>query len=104
MRRKSRIQILFIVIILSFLISCKERPKNPVAEYGDGMINSYKKGQRAGEMANLDAVRKTIQTYHAANDRYPQGLDEVKDMLGSNIDLSRYDYNPQTGEVALKDN
>lgn len=95
-------KILFVVIALFFFIACEEKPKNPVAEYGDAMINAYKKGQDAGETANLDAIKKTIQAYHAANEKYPQSLDEIKGLIGSNIDTSKYDYNPQTGAVNLK--
>ena len=53
------IQSFFILIFLFFLITaCDQKPKNPVSEYGDAMIDSYKKGQQAGVMANLDAVKK----------------------------------------------
>ena len=95
-------RIILIPVVLFFFVACDEKPKNPVAEYGDTMINSYKKGQAAGETLNLDAVKKSVQAYHAANDKYPQTLDEIKDMIGAKIDLSRYDYNPQTGSVSLK--
>ena len=93
----------FVLICLSFIISCREKPKNPVAEYGDTMINSYQKGKDAGISGNLDAVKKAVQAYHAAHDRYPQNLEEIRNLLGgSDIDLSKYDYNPENGAVALK--
>ena len=95
-------RIILIPVVLSLFVACDEKPKNPVAEYGDAMLNSYKKGQVAGETVNLDAVKKSVQAYHAANDKYPQSLDEIKDMIGARIDLSKYDYNPQTGSVSLK--
>lgn len=95
-------QVLFVVFIVFFFIACDQKPKNPVAEYGDAMINAYKKGQDAGETANLDAIRKTVQAYHALNDKYPQSLDEIKDLIGAKIDTSKYDYNSQTGAVNLK--
>jgi len=86
-----------------FFIACDEKPKNPVSEYGDALIDSYKKGQHAGETANLDAVRKAVEAYRALNDRYPETLDEVDDLIGSNnIDLSAYDYDPESGKVSIK--
>ncbi|MBI4683854.1 MAG: hypothetical protein HY755_01500 [Nitrospirae bacterium] len=94
-------QLLFAPIFF-FLISACDQPKNPVAEYGDAMINSYQKGKQAGETGNLDAVKKAVQAYHAANDKYPQSLEEIKGMIGSEMDISKYDYDPQTGEVRLK--
>ncbi|OGW41328.1 MAG: hypothetical protein A2Y97_07775 [Nitrospirae bacterium RBG_13_39_12] len=104
MRKECCLQVLFLSVLSIFLIfACDEKPKNPVAEYGDALVTSYKKGQIAGEEANLDAVRKSIEAYHATNDRYPQSLDEIKDLFGQNeIDLSKYDYNPQNGEVSVK--
>jgi len=84
--------------------ACDEKPKNPVAEYGDAMINSYQKGMKAGEVGNLDAVRKALQAYHASNDKYPQNLEEIKPMLDTELDFSKYNYNPENGTVTLKVN
>jgi hypothetical protein len=83
-------------------MSCDQKPKNPVSEYGDAMIDSYRKGQKAGEIGNLDAVKKAVEAYRASNDKYPQTLNEVKDLIGSDIDLSLYDYNPENGSVSLR--
>jgi hypothetical protein len=91
-----------IILTLFFLLSCDQKPKNPVAEYGDTLINSYKRGQNAGEIANLDAVKSAVKAYHALNDRYPQSLNEIKNLIGANIDLSKYDYNPENGMVSIK--
>ena len=90
--------------VLSLIAACDEKPKNPVSEYGDAMIDSYKRGQKAGETANLDAVKKAVQAYHALNDKYPQSLDDVKELIGAEMDMSKYNYDPQTGTVNLKGN
>lgn len=90
--------------VLSLIAACDEKPKNPVSEYGNTMIDSYKKGQKAGETANLDAVKKAVQAYHALNDKYPQSLDDVKELIGAEMDMSKYSYDPQTGTVNLKNN
>ena len=91
-----------ILICLLFLLACDEKPKNPVAEYGDALVGSYKRGQQAGEKANLDAVKKAVQLYYSTNDKFPKNLDEAKDFLGPDIDISKYDYNPDNGTVSLK--
>jgi hypothetical protein len=88
-------RLFFILLISSFIFSCEEKPKNPVAEYGDTMMNSYQKGKQAGETGNLDC-QSTIRAYHAAYDRYPQNLEEIKGLLGSEMDFSKYDYDPKT--------
>jgi len=94
----------FAVVFLAALLSCDEKPKNPAAEYGDTMFNSYQKGKQAAEEGNLDAVRKVIQTYHASNDKYPQNLEEIRSMLDAEVDFSKYDYNSESGVVTLKTN
>ena len=90
--------------VLSLIAACDEKPKNPVSEYGDAMIDAYKKGQAVKETANLDAVKKAVQAYHALNDKYPQSLDDVKELIGAEMDMSKYTYDPQTGTVSLKNN
>lgn len=91
-----------LIVSCIVLFSCDVEPKNPVSEYGDTLINSYKKGQDAGEVANLDTVKKAVQAYRASNDRYPESLDKVQDLIASPIDLSKYDYSPETGSVSIK--
>jgi len=66
------------------------------------MISAYTQGKQAGEKGNLDAVKKTIGAYHAIHGRYPANLDEIKPMFGSPVDLSIYDYDPDTGQVSVK--
>jgi hypothetical protein len=90
--------------VLSLIAACDEKPKNPVSEYGDIMIDSYKKAQAVKETADLDAIRKTIQAYHALNDKYPQSLDDVKELIGAEMDMSKYSYDPQTGTVNIRNN
>ena len=94
---------MIIALFVMFLFTaCSEKPKNPVAEYGNSLTDAYKKGQQAGEIANLDAVRKAVQAYYALNGKYPQSLDEVKGSIHTEMDMSKYSYDSQTGMVSLK--
>jgi hypothetical protein len=90
------------VVLCIVIVACDQQPRNPVAEYGDSMIDSYKKGQQAGVTANLDAVKKAVEAYRASHDRYPSSLDDIKDFIGSPMDLTQYDYNPANGSVSVK--
>ncbi|MGE5301421.1 MAG: hypothetical protein ACM3MB_10765 [Acidobacteriota bacterium] len=87
---------------LLLLPACREKPKNPVSEYGDSLINSYKGAQNAAEIANLDALKKAVQAYRAANGSYPAELKDAESLVGGPIDLSNYDYDPATGAVTPK--
>jgi competence protein ComGC len=97
---------LFLVLglmVLPLLIACKKKPENPVEEYGTALIGSYKHAQNAGVAANLDAVQRSVQAYRAANGKFPESLEELKkDFMGSDIDMSAYDYDPETGTVSIK--
>jgi len=119
--------IVFLIIsTLIFVFACDKKPESTVSEQGtpeqeqepkdfvqenenlveeDGetMITADTKGKQAGITGNLNAVRKTIAAFHAANGRYPKSLDEIEHMFGSPIDLSIYDYDPITGKVSLKE-
>jgi hypothetical protein len=82
--------------------ACDEKPKNPVSEYSDALIGAHTSAKLAGETANLDAVKKAVQVYRAANGKYPAVLEDVGDLIGGNVDFSKYDYSPETGAVSLK--
>ncbi len=89
--------------LFPFLIpGCKEKPKNPVSEYGDALTGAYKDSQSAGDQANLDALKTAVSNYHAANEGYPKSLQDLGNLLNTQIDLSKYDYDAATGTVTLK--
>lgn len=80
---------------------CDQKPQ-PVEQYGKGLIDAKTRAEGAAEQANLDAVRKAVQAYRAANDSFPPSLQDVAGLIGGNLDLSKYDYDPQAGTVKLK--
>ena len=81
---------------------CDQKPKNPVATHGDAMIDAYQKSKVLRDEASLSSVRTAIRTFHAEKGRYPEDLSEIKDLLGSEYDLSVYAYNASDGSVSLK--
>jgi hypothetical protein len=90
----------FFVFVLSSLIlsGCDRTPTTPADTY----VGARKSARHAAETANLDTVRHSVEAYRAVNGNYPGSLKDVEDMLGAQIDLSRYDYDPKTGAVTLK--
>lgn len=87
---------------LALFAACDQKPKNPVAEHGDAMIDAYQKSKVLRDTASLSALKTAIQTFYSANGRYPNNLSEIKDLLGAEYDLSVYSYNPSDGSVSLK--
>jgi hypothetical protein len=98
-----KIVIFFTALIM--MAACDQKPKNPVAEHGDAMINAYQKSQALRDSANLSAIKSAVQAYHSANDKYPGDLEDIKPLLNSpGLDLSKYSYDPEDGSVNLKGN
>ena len=87
---------------LALFAACDQKPKNPVAEHGDAMIDAYQKSKVLRDTASLSSVKTGIQTFYSANGRYPNDLSEIKDLLGAEYDLSVYAYNPSDGSVSLR--
>src|SRR5271169_1076327 len=84
-------------LFIFFLSACKEKPENPVSQYGDSLLKSYQGAQNAAEQANLDAVQKAISAYRASNEGFPKNLQDIENLIGGSIDLTKYDYDPATG-------
>lgn len=87
---------------LIFLNACDSKPKNPVAEYGDALMDAHSRSKNAADTATLDALRSSIQTYYASKGEYPKNIEEVGKLLSSPADLSKYNYDPQSGSISLK--
>lgn len=100
MKRYSLFLFFLIFIILSF--ACKEKPKTAFDEYGDALIDSYRKAQKTETITNLDTIRKAISMYYAEKGKYPESLKDINEYLRSEIDLSKYIYDSNTGKVTLK--
>lgn len=91
--------LLIILLSLFLLFACKD--SNPVSQYGDAMIKSYQRGQDAGKTGNLHGVKQAVQAYRAAYGSYPERLEDVEEMLGTEVDFSLFEYDPRTGTVNL---
>lgn len=96
-------RVLFVLLIAGVLFTgCKEKPKNPIKEYGTALINSYERAKDVSAEADLSSIRKALSIYYAQNGRYPETLTELSVFSGMEIPSERYTYNPKTGEVSLK--
>ncbi len=94
--------IILATLVLVLSVGCDQKPKNPVAEHGNAMIDAYQKSKTVRDTASLSSIRTAVQTFHAEKGRYPNDLSEIQDMLGAPYDLSVYSYNPSDGSVSLK--
>jgi hypothetical protein len=99
----SSIYIGFMLLFVSLfaLGSCSD-DKNPVQQYGNTMVQSYKSAQKLDSTVNILQVRKSIQDFYAANGRYPADLNEVSSFNGLSLKSDNFDYNPATGELTEK--
>ena len=79
--------VLMVIIIplCIFLFSCEKTEFEEAAEeYGNIMIDSYKKSQ-------------------VAPNKGKEISDQIQGMMGTPLDPSVYDYDPETGEIFIRD-
>jgi outer membrane protein assembly factor BamD (BamD/ComL family) len=91
-----------LLLLLPLVSACKDKPRNPVKEYGNAVINSYKKAQDAAETANFELIKRAIQQFHAANGEYPASLKDLGKFIGIKINADMYEYDPRTGTITLR--
>lgn len=99
----NRIIVGLMVISASFLVpaSCSD-DRNPAQQYGNTLTQSYKSAQKLDARVNVQQVRKSIQEFYAANNRYPADLAELSTFSGITLKSDNLDYNPATGELSEK--
>ena len=98
LRRALTLLLPFCVIGLLFS-SCDRKKTENVS---GTLLNMPKRAEGAAQQADLVALRSTIQAYRTANGGYPKELKDVAPLLGSQLDLSKFEYDPATGTVRLK--
>ncbi len=79
-----------------------ESAKEIVQQYGQGLVKSVDKARGVQAKIDLDSVKDAVRNYQVENGRYPSSLDAIKNYVRPNIDLSAFNYDPATGNVALK--
>jgi hypothetical protein len=95
-----KLSLLLVILFIAVFLSCE---KNPVEEYGDAVVNTYQGTKQKGKHLTLTGLQNAIQLYRTANGRYPKDIEEVAGLMDSPIDFSLYDYNPQTGQISMKE-
>jgi len=88
------------VLFGSFLVlaSCSDE-KNPVQQYGNTMTQSYKSARKFEDKVNILEVKKSIQEFYAANERYPSDLTELSGFNGVTLKSDKYEYDPANGTL-----
>jgi len=76
------------------------KSENPLEEYASTLLNSLDKAKKARLKASLPTLRLRINQFRQERGRYPDSLDEL---AVSDLPLQLLHYNPETGEVSLKE-
>lgn len=95
-------KVFLITIILLFTalaIGCKQ---DPVKEYGEGLLDTLDSSEIAVDQANLRGLKQAVKMYYSEHGKYPSALEDVAGFMGSPVDLNKYQYDPNTGQVTLK--
>jgi hypothetical protein len=75
---------------------------NPAMQYGDTVTRSYKATEKKAGALQLQKIQEAVAGFRAANGRAPADLKELEDFFGSKLDTALYQYDPESGTVALK--
>ncbi|MBF0538086.1 MAG: hypothetical protein HQL03_07525 [Nitrospirae bacterium] len=65
-------------------------------------VEKIEQSRIAVEKSDIDALKRGITTFNATNGRYPKDLDELAEFTALTFDKGIYNYNPQTGAIALR--
>ena len=93
-----RTSLIIAALAAFFLFGCKD---NPVESYGTGLVGAKKQAENTKDQANLVGLQQAVQQFRAFNGRLPESLEELKGSVRMEFDVSRYDYDPDTGKVTL---
>lgn len=99
MKKGKSLSVILIFLFLT-LPGCGEEGKNPVQEYGDNLIRSLDKAERAKLISSLPAIRAQLMQYKIQHGRYPASLEELS---LEDVALDALSYNPETGDVRFKE-
>ena len=93
-------QLLLPVLFVGLIFSACDR-KNPEG-YSKTVTAIPERARNAADQADLEALQSTVKTYRITNGRYPADLTVIAPLLNAPVDLSKFDYDPATGTVRLK--
>ncbi len=94
-----KVKIIILLCITLSMVTCKE---NPVDEYGDNVIKSYKRTEQFSREVSLKNIQRSINAFYTANNRYPNDLTELEGFMGTKIDINIYNYDHSTGIISIK--
>lgn len=97
---KQSLGLLLLLFSVTLLFSACDRKK--AENFTGTVMNMPQRAHRAAGAADLQALKSCVQSYRATNGRYPKNLKDAAALLDSPVDLSKYDYDPATGKVSLK--
>jgi prepilin-type N-terminal cleavage/methylation domain-containing protein len=98
------IEVLIVLLIIGGLIYyIYLKPTEEGVREAQKVVNDTE--DRVQENLNLGALRTQIKMYHMENGKYPDSLEDIaqaKTFQATGLDISRYNYDPATGEVSLR--
>jgi hypothetical protein len=97
---KGKTLILAVLVLFSFLSAgCKE---DPLKQYGNEVIDAMDRTEAQVNRVNLKNLQSAVKMYYMQNGKYPETLEDLGRLMNSRVDLSLYDYDPETGRVTLQ--
>ncbi|MBF0337174.1 MAG: hypothetical protein HQL05_05020 [Nitrospirae bacterium] len=93
-----------IMALLPVIYACDyaSETKEDLSTITDKKVDKIEKSRVATDKSDLEALKRGITGFNAANGRYPKDLDELQEFTAINFDKGIYNYNPQTGAITMR--
>ncbi|KJR43256.1 secreted protein [Candidatus Magnetoovum chiemensis] len=99
---------IFIAVCLTVLTfgatSCKDT-KETIEKGGEAIVKQHdaqEKSRAAVAKTNLTSLQSSINSFYAAEGRYPSDINEVASFAGVELEPGIYNYDPATGQLTAK--
>lgn len=92
---------LIVSAVVLVAAGCSEEKKT-TEQYGKTLTGAIPESKKVGTEANLGAIRAALQEYQLEHGRFPERLEDLPLVQNQHLDVSRLDYNKETGTVKPK--
>lgn len=91
-----------VLLLVVSVLAAEGCSQDPVKEYGNEVLKARDRAGGTVDMANLRSLKSAVRMYHTQNGQYPESLEDIAGTLNTQLDLGKYDYDPETGAVTLR--
>ncbi|KJU85440.1 hypothetical protein MBAV_002367 [Candidatus Magnetobacterium bavaricum] len=93
---------LMVLFLAGYSCDKVEKTKEDISNITDKKLDNIEKSRVATDKNDIETLKRGIAAFSATNGRFPKDLAELQEFTAIDFDQGIYNYNPQTGAIALK--